>query len=44
MEIKTRDLINAGWSEGRNLAALVKRARELQATGLDHEGVPIGAI
>jgi tRNA-splicing ligase RtcB len=39
MEIKARDLIAAGWSEGRNFGALLKRARELQDTGLDEAGV-----
>ena len=39
MDFKARDLIAAGWTEGRNLGAAVKRARELQATGLDLPGV-----
>jgi tRNA-splicing ligase RtcB (3'-phosphate/5'-hydroxy nucleic acid ligase) len=39
MDIKARDLIVAGWPEGRRLGTVLKRARELQATGLDLAGV-----
>jgi tRNA-splicing ligase RtcB len=39
MEIKARDLIAAGWQEGRRLGTILRRARELQATGLDQAGV-----
>ena len=46
MEIKARDLIAAGWHEGRRLGPALRRARELEATGLaraarpaDHRGV-----
>lgn len=39
MEIKPRDLLAAGWAEGRRLGTVLRRARELQATGLDREGV-----
>ncbi len=39
MEIKARDLIAAGWREEARLGAVLKRARELEGTGLDREGV-----
>ena len=39
MDIKARDLIAAGWREDRRMGAVLKRARELQATGLDVDGV-----
>ena len=35
MEIKARDLIAAGWHEGRRLGGVLRRARELEETGLD---------
>ncbi len=34
MEIKARDLIAAGWHEGRRLGDALRRARELESTGL----------
>ncbi len=34
MEIKARELIAAGWPEGERLGAILRRARELDATGL----------
>jgi RNA-splicing ligase RtcB len=34
MEIKARDLIAAGWPEGRRLGLALRRARDLAATGL----------
>jgi len=34
MEIKARDLIAAGWHEGRRLGGALRRARDLEATGL----------
>ena len=34
MELKARDLIAAGWHEGRRLGAVLRRARDLEATGL----------
>ena len=34
MEIKARDLIAAGWHEGRRLGAALRRARDLESTGL----------
>src|SRR5687767_691194 len=39
MEIKARDLLAAGWHEDRRLGSILKRARELQATGLAADGV-----
>lgn len=39
MDMKARDLIAAGWHEDRRLGSVLRRARELQATGLDNEGV-----
>jgi tRNA-splicing ligase RtcB len=37
MEIKARDLLGAGWSENRHLGAALRRARELEASGLARE-------
>lgn len=34
MEIKARDLVAAGWHEGRRLGAALRRARDLEAAGL----------
>ncbi|MDF9832792.1 tRNA-splicing ligase RtcB [Ereboglobus sp. PH5-5] len=34
MEIKARDLIAAGWHEGKRLGPALRRARELEASGL----------
>src|SRR4051812_25304810 len=34
MEIKARDLITAGWHEGRRLGPALRRARDLESTGL----------
>ncbi len=39
MEIKPRDLLAAGWQEGKRLGAVLRRARELEKTGLSHERV-----
>jgi tRNA-splicing ligase RtcB (3'-phosphate/5'-hydroxy nucleic acid ligase) len=39
MEIKARDLLAAGWTEGRRLGAVLRRARELEAAGLPREDV-----
>ncbi|MCR6656962.1 MAG: RtcB family protein [Opitutus sp.] len=39
MDVKARDLIAAGWTNEKQLGAVLKRARELQATGLDLPGV-----
>ena len=39
MEIKARDLITAGWHEGRRLGAALRRARDLESTGLSREDV-----
>ncbi|WP_237702447.1 RtcB family protein [Opitutus terrae] len=39
MEIKARDLIAAGWREDARMGMVLKRARELEATGLDRAGV-----
>ncbi|PTY08425.1 RtcB family protein [Opitutaceae bacterium EW11] len=39
MEIKARDLVAAGWHEGRRLGAALRRARDLEATGLAREAV-----
>jgi tRNA-splicing ligase RtcB (3'-phosphate/5'-hydroxy nucleic acid ligase) len=39
MEIKARDLLAAGWPEGPRFGSALRRARELQATGLDVAGV-----
>jgi hypothetical protein len=35
MEIKARDLLAAGWPEGRRFGAVLRRARELEAAGLE---------
>jgi tRNA-splicing ligase RtcB (3'-phosphate/5'-hydroxy nucleic acid ligase) len=35
MEIKARDLLAAGWPEDRRMKAILRRARELQADGLE---------
>lgn len=43
MEIKARDLIAAGWHEGRRLGAALRRARELEATGISPDGGPFSA-
>lgn len=37
IEIKARDLIAAGWHENRRLGAALRRARELEASGLTRE-------
>jgi hypothetical protein len=37
MKIKARDLIAAGWHEGRRLGAALRRARQLEAEGLHRE-------
>lgn len=37
MEIKARDLIAAGWHEGRRLGVALRRARELEAGGMMRE-------
>jgi RNA-splicing ligase RtcB len=34
MEIKARDLLAAGWPEGERIRSILRRARELDATGL----------
>jgi RNA-splicing ligase RtcB len=39
MEIKARDLIAAGWHEGRRLGGALRRARDLEATGLARSDV-----
>jgi hypothetical protein len=40
MEIKARDLIAAGWPEGRQrLGPALRRARELEASGLARAAV-----
>lgn len=41
MEIKARDLITAGWQEGRRLGVALRRAREIEATGVAREQVLI---
>jgi tRNA-splicing ligase RtcB len=41
MEIKARDLIAAGWHEGRRLGAALRRARDLESTGLARADVLI---
>jgi tRNA-splicing ligase RtcB len=41
MEIKARDLIAAGWHEGRRLGAALRRARDLESTGLARADVVI---
>lgn len=35
MEIKGRDLLAAGWHEGKRLGTALRRARELEASGMD---------
>jgi RNA-splicing ligase RtcB len=37
MEIKARDLITAGWHEGRRLGPALRRARDLESSGLPRE-------
>ncbi len=37
MEIKARELIAAGWHEGRRLGLALRRARELEAAGMPRE-------
>ncbi|MDR0536105.1 MAG: RtcB family protein [Puniceicoccales bacterium] len=37
MEIKARDLLTAGWLEGPRLGPALRRAHELETTGLDRE-------
>ena len=37
MEIKARDLIAAGWHEGRRLGGALRRARDLQSSGISRE-------
>jgi RNA-splicing ligase RtcB len=37
VEIKARDLLAAGWTENRRLGAALRRARELEASGLTRE-------
>ncbi len=39
MEIKARDLIAAGWHEGRRLGPALRRARELEAGGLARDAM-----
>lgn len=39
MEFKARELLEAGWREGPQFGLVLKRARELESTGLDHAGV-----
>ncbi len=39
MEIKARDLIAAGWHEGKRLGAALRRARDLEADGLPREAL-----
>jgi tRNA-splicing ligase RtcB (3'-phosphate/5'-hydroxy nucleic acid ligase) len=39
MEIKARDLIAAGWQEGHRLGGALRRARELETTGLERADV-----
>src|SRR4051812_45933501 len=39
MEIKARDLITAGWHEGRRLGPALRRARDLESTGLGRSDV-----
>ncbi|WP_414663454.1 RtcB family protein [Horticoccus sp. 23ND18S-11] len=41
MEIKARDLVAAGWQEGRRLGAALRRARDLEASGLARSAVLI---
>ena len=39
MEIKARDLIAAGWHEGRRLGPALRRARDLESSGLSRADV-----
>ena len=39
MEIKARDLIAAGWHEGRRLGAALRRVRDLESSGLPRPDV-----
>lgn len=39
MEIKARDLVAAGWHEGRRLGPALRRARDLESTGLERAAV-----
>jgi tRNA-splicing ligase RtcB len=39
MEIKARDLLAAGWREDRRLGTALRRARDLESTGLDRAAV-----
>ncbi len=39
MEIKARDLIAAGWHEGKRLGVALRRARDLETGGLDRAAV-----
>lgn len=39
MEIKARDLIAAGWAEDRRMGATLRRARELEASGLPRDQI-----
>jgi tRNA-splicing ligase RtcB len=39
MEIKARDLVAAGWHEGRRMGPALRRARELEASGLPRADV-----
>lgn len=39
MEVKAHELLAAGWREGPQFGAVLKRARELASTGLDRSGV-----
>lgn len=39
MEIKARDLVAAGWHEGRRLGAALRRARDLEMSGLSRSDV-----
>jgi RNA-splicing ligase RtcB len=39
MEIKARDLVAAGWHEGRRLGGALRRARDLESTGISRSEV-----
>ena len=39
MEIKARDLLAAGWPEGRRLGEALRRARDLESSGLPRPDV-----
>ena len=39
LEIKVRDLIAAGWHESRRLGPALRRARDLESTGLERADV-----